>query len=97
MFDYLALFLSGFFMTMLLGLQSKNVNQSRYWAAGITSVGILAAQIVFAKAAVHGGYPEYIILAIGSALGITSSIWIHDRAVKSKERMDELVRAFLNR
>jgi nitrate reductase gamma subunit len=79
-------------MSLLLGLQSKNVNQSKYLAAAVTSMFIALSQIIFAKAAVSGGAPEYIAMMLGGACGITLSIWIHDTLTNRKERDDKQCR-----
>lgn len=78
-------FLATFAMVFFLGLQSKNVNQSRYAAAALTSVCILGSQFIFTKIAVDAGMLEFLVLAAGSAAGITSSIWVHDWATKRDE------------
>lgn len=71
-------FFAAFAMVFFLGLQSKNVNQSRYVAAALTSICILGSQFIFTKIAVSAGVIEFLVLAAGSAAGITSSIWAHD-------------------
>lgn len=90
---YLGMFSASFLMVFLMGLQSKNVNQSRYLAAALTSIGILGSQFVFTKAAVTGGMAEFIAFGLGGALGVTSSIWTHDSlreyAKKQRTRNEE--------
>jgi hypothetical protein len=90
-------FVAAYAMVFFLGLQSKNVNQSRYLAAALTSIGILGSQFIFTKIAVVAGMTEFLVLAAGSAAGITSSIWVHDHLTKQKEYLNEIGRRFRDR
>lgn len=76
--SYFDMFVASFAMVFLMGLQSKNVNQSRYLAAALTSMGILGTQFLFTKIAAHGGLHEFLAIGIGGAAGVTASIWVHD-------------------
>lgn len=80
--DYGAMFVSSFVVVFLLGLQSKNVNRSRYVAAAITSVGISVAQFVFVKYAANGHWLVMFVSAFGGALGIVTSIYVHDHHIE---------------
>ena len=82
--DYVAMFVSSFVVVFLLGLQSKNVNKSRYVAAAITSVGISIAQFAFVKYAANGNWLVLIISALGGAMGIAFSIYVHDHHIEKK-------------
>lgn len=81
-YDYLLMFVSSFFVVFLLGLQSKNVNQSRYVAAIITSFGISLAQFFFVKYAANGDYIVFMVCAIGGCMGIAFSIWFYDNVLR---------------
>ena len=63
--DYVLLFFAAFFMVGLLGLQSKNVQHSKYVAAAITSMGISLANFVFVKAVAVGGYDTLLVMVMG--------------------------------
>jgi uncharacterized oligopeptide transporter (OPT) family protein len=82
--DYLAMFLSNFFVVFLLGLQSKNVHQSRYVAAMVTSFGISIANFVFVKYAATGSYGVFFACAAGGSLGIAFSIWFYKHVIERK-------------
>lgn len=75
--DYFVMFWSSFFAVFLLGLQSKNVNQSRYMAAVITSFGISVSQFTFVKYAANGSYDVFGVTAVGGCAGIACSIWFY--------------------
>lgn len=76
--DYALMFVSNFFVVFLLGLQSKNVNQSRYVAAIMTSFGISMGQFLFAKFAATGNMMAFAVCAAGGCAGIGFSIWFYD-------------------
>lgn len=97
MLSYLGMFSSSFFVVFLLGLQSKNVNQSRYVAAMLTSIGISVSQFAFTKYAAHGGLLEFSVMAAGGALGIASSIAVHDHIVKRRNELERIKRNFIKR
>lgn len=79
--DFFTMFWSNFFVVFLLGLQSKNVNQSRYVAAVVTSFGISVAQFIFVKYAATGSYDAFFICAAGGCSGIAFSIWFYDEVM----------------
>lgn len=82
--DGLILFGSSFAVVFLLGIQSKNVMHSRYVAAMLTSLGISAANFLFAKYASVGGLVEFSTAAVGGMLGIASSICLYDKLTRRK-------------
>lgn len=84
--DYCAMFFSSLVVVFLLGLQSKNVNRSRYIAAAITSVGISVAQFMFVKYAVNGNWFVLVVSALGGAIGIVLSIYVHDHHIEKSSR-----------
>lgn len=75
--DYFGMFWSNFSVVFLLGLQSKNVNQSRYMAAVVTSFGISVGQFLFVKYASSGSLFAFGICAAGGCAGIAFSIWFY--------------------
>ncbi len=82
--DFLAMFVTSFFSVFLLGMQSKNVNQSRYFAAVVTSFGISVANFLFIRYAANGSLIAFFVLAAGGCCGIASSIWVHDKVLSKK-------------
>ena len=82
--DYVLLFFAAFFMVGLLGLQSKNVQHSKYVAAAITSMGISLANFVFVKAVAVGGYDTLFVVMVGGASGIMVAIYAHDHLLSRK-------------
>ena len=82
--DALTLFASSFVVVFLLGVQSKNVMQSRYVAAMLTSLGISASNFLFVKYVSAGGFVEFSTAAAGGMLGIASAIYFYDRIVPRK-------------
>lgn len=75
-------FISSLALTMFLGFQSKNVNQSKYVAAAITSVAISVCNLITVNAMVTKNPLLIGLMMFGSAIGITLSIFIHDRYFK---------------
>ena len=53
-------------------------------AAAITSVGISVAQFAFVKYAANGNWLVLIISALGGAMGIAFSIYVHDHHIEKK-------------
>jgi peptidoglycan/LPS O-acetylase OafA/YrhL len=78
MMSYIMLFFAAFFMVGLLGLQSKNVQHSRYLAAAATSMGISLANFIFVKSVAMGGYDTLLVVMVGGASGIMTAIYAHD-------------------
>ncbi len=81
---YLLIFCSSFVVVFLLGLQSKNVNQGRYVAAMLTSLGISVSQFVFVKYAAVGSLDVLFVSAAGGVLGIASSMWFHRHVIEKR-------------
>jgi hypothetical protein len=82
--DYFVMFASNFSVIFLLGLQSKNVNASRYIAAITTSFGISVSQFIFIKYVVAGSYDVFAVCAIGGCSGIAFSIWFYKNFMERK-------------
>ncbi|NQZ53232.1 MAG: hypothetical protein HRT93_03150 [Piscirickettsiaceae bacterium] len=77
--DHGILFISTFFNVFLLGFNSKNVHQSRYLLAFVTSWGITVAGYFFVKYAVAGdGFLFIGVSGVGGSLGIIAAIYVHD-------------------
>lgn len=88
--DHFILFSSSFANVFLLGFNSKNVHQSRYFLAFVTSWGITLAQYFFVKYAVAGDGLMFLgVSGVGGSLGIISAIFVHDymHARTNKGRM----------
>lgn len=77
--DFFTMFLSSFTLVFLLGFQSKNVQNSKYFAAICTSFGISVANFLFVKYAAAGNLTAFSVCALGGCLGIASSIWVGDK------------------
>jgi len=92
MIQYVILFFAAFFMVGLLGLQSKNVQHSKYVAAAITSMCISLANFVFVKAVAIGGYDTLLIVMVGGASGIMVAIYAHDHHLMKEEKPSETLK-----
>ena len=79
MVDSLLLFISSFILVGLLGLQSKNVQHSRYLMAALTSIFISISQFIFVKIVATGNMIDLVVVCCGGAIGIVTAIWLHDR------------------
>ena len=84
MMDYIILFTASFFLVGLLGLQSKNVQNSQYLMAALTSVAISVANFVFVKLVATGGIGLMVAGATGGACGIIVAIYAHDHLLSRK-------------
>jgi hypothetical protein len=83
--DMVILFSASFLLVGLLGLQSKNVQGSKYLAAAMTSVAITVANFFFIRLVVNDtGYTTLLVAGLGGALGIVSAIYLYDKAAASK-------------
>lgn len=74
--------ISTFFTVGLLGFQQQNVSHGHYWLAAITSIAIAGAQYVMIVSVTAGG--SWILMGIGGAAGVTSSMFIHKKYVRKK-------------
>ena len=86
MIDYILIFTASFFLVGLLGLQSKNVQHSRYIAAAITSMAISLANFVFVKSVATGGFDIMATGMVGGACGIIVAIYAHDHHLMKRKR-----------
>lgn len=75
--------ISTFFTVFLLSFQQQNVVHGHYWAAAGTSVAIAAAQYVMISSVIHGG--SWILMGIGGAIGVTSSMLVHRKYMGKKK------------
>ena len=80
------LFFAAFFMVGLLGLQSKNVQHSRYLAAAMTSMGISLSNYIFVKSVAVGGIDTLLIVMVGGASGIMAAIYAHDHHLMKRSK-----------
>ena len=78
MINYVILFVASFSLVGLLGLQSKNVQHSRYFMAAITSAAISVSNFVFVRIVTTGGYDNLLVTMVGGAAGIMVAIYLHD-------------------
>lgn len=74
--------ISTFFTVGLLGFQQQNVHGGHYLLAAITSMAIAGAQYVMIVSVADGG--SWILMGIGGAAGVTSSMFIHKKYVRRK-------------
>ena len=84
MIDYIILFIASFLLVGLLGLQSKNVQHSRYLSAALTSMAITIANFVFVKVVATGGLDMMFTGMVGGACGIIVAIYAHDHHLMKK-------------
>jgi hypothetical protein len=92
MIQYIILFVASFFLVGLLGLQSKNVQHSRYIAAAITSMAISLANFVFVKVVATGGLDMMFTGMVGGACGIIVAIYAHDHHLMKEEKPSETLK-----
>ena len=89
--DMLILFSASFLLVGLLGLQSKNVQGSKYTAAAMTSIAITIANFFFIRLVVNDtGYTTLVVAGLGGALGIVTAIYLYDSATKKRKRKEAL-------
>jgi len=71
-----------FVSVFLLGFQQKNVMHDKYIGAIFTSFLISISQFTIYREVVAAGTWDWIYMGIGGALGIVSSMYIHNRLRK---------------
>lgn len=88
MMSYLTIFLAGFVSVFAMGFQSRNVNSGNYVGAGLTSmfVGITSAHLWAIIVDPAMGAMAGVIYGLSGALGITSSMYVHERFMNDKQR-----------
>lgn len=77
--DEIILFASAFSTVFLLGFQQQNVIGRHYLAAGITSLGIGAAQIFLWRIVPTADAIEIAATLAGGPVGIVAAIYFHPR------------------
>ena len=80
------LFFIGFVSIFLLGFQQQNVTGGHYKLAFFNSMLIALSQFTLYREAVASEYIDVLYLALGGAIGITLSMYIHRRWRKKNER-----------
>jgi hypothetical protein len=85
--SFLPLFFASFAVVFLLGLQSKNVNQGRYFWAVLTSFGISLSNFTFVHYAATGDLKTFWVSAAGGCIGMAASIWFHQNIITRIERI----------
>lgn len=73
------LFLITFLSVFLLGFQQKNVMHDKYLMAMGTSFCIAFAQFTVYREAAMASPMDWVYMGIGGALGIVSSMYLHNR------------------
>lgn len=86
MHDAILVFLAQYVYILLLGLQSLNVNQRRYWAAGTVSallgvLGFFLTSVIGDARNLQWTLLWWGFVASGPA-GICTAIWIHPHLVR---------------
>lgn len=90
-------FLATLLLTFFLGIQSKNVNQSEYVLAALTSIGISLCNYAFIKITISGSIIDVVVMAIGGSVGIVLSIYIHDNHISKEKKLKEQRKKFVSR
>jgi len=79
-----------FLATFALGFQSRNVNTGQYGAAAITSFFIGGTHLVLYKALPDGGLLACSAYLIAGPLGITASMWAHNRFMTPQTTLGDI-------
>lgn len=84
----LYIFVAGFFSIFALGFQSRNVNHGNYgWAAGTSFLIAISQASVWTKiTGPEAGWTEVIVYGLSGCLGITSSMWVHQRFISKGKK-----------
>lgn len=82
--DYAAMWSATFALVFLLGIQSRNVQRSHYFAAILTSLGISIGNFTFIKFAAAGTFDAFAVCAVGGCMGIAFSIWFSDNVLHKR-------------
>lgn len=89
MMDALTIFIAGYVSVFALGFQSRNVNHGNYGWAAVTSAFVGVSQALLWR---HILQDETLsgaaIYAVSGALGITSSMYVHERYIKNEKPKD---------
>jgi|688.fasta_scaffold00052_58 hypothetical protein len=76
------LFFSSFFIIMLLGVQSQLVKNKEVLPSFCTALMVGSLQLFLYKATPNAGLAESACYIIGGALGLVSSIYVHNLWLK---------------
>lgn len=87
--EYATMFVAMFATVFLLGLQSRNVQASRYYAAIVVSFGISVCNFLFTKYVATGSMDAFVFCATGGCCGIAFSIWFYDNVMSMNKRGKE--------
>lgn len=77
-------FVSAFLQIFFIAVQTKNIAESAYVLAFLTSLGISLTWIVNANSVVKRGWKERIAYACGSATGVVAGIFLYDKVFGGK-------------
>lgn len=78
----ITLFFSAFFIIMLLGVQSQLVKNKEVLPSFCTALMVGSLQLFLYKATPNAGLSESMCYVIGGALGLVSSIYVHNLWLK---------------
>ena len=78
----ITLFFSAFFIIMLLGVQSQLVKNKEVLPSFCTALMVGSLQLILYKATPNAGLGESMCYVIGGALGLVSSIYVHNLWLK---------------
>jgi hypothetical protein len=78
----ITLFFSAFFIIMLLGVQSQLVKNKEVLPSFCTALMVGSLQLFLYKATPNAGLGESMCYVIGGALGLVSSIYVHNLWLK---------------
>lgn len=83
--EYVLIFLAGFASVFSLGFQSRNVNNGNYrWAAGSSFfIGLSSAYLWSHVTSPEAGPYSSLVYGVSGALAITTSMYVHERFIKS--------------
>lgn len=87
----ISIFVAGFASVFLLGFNSRNVNYGNYGWAGGTSLFIGLSQALIWKqiTADEAGLAAALVYSVSGAMGITSSMYVHERFIKRQSTKGE--------
>lgn len=80
------LFFISLVSVFLLGLQHKNVQHNKYLFAFFGSSLISFMQFNMYRASASGEWWEFLYMSAGSSIGIVSSMYVHNRLSRKKDK-----------
>lgn len=86
MMEAITVFFATYVTVFALGFQSRNVNTHQYIPAALTSIVIGATHLVLYKMLPDAGIETAVAFLIAGSMGITSSMYVHDRWMMKKAK-----------